>query len=100
MNKKEKTILENQLVFNLRWCFEDLHAGKSIVSEKGDFSDVKVVTSNGEIPWNEVSKISQKQMAELKIEMREVIKKSIDFFLKNKEDLVRVEKKMKELKLL
>lgn len=32
-------------------AIEDLHAGTSPSSEKGDFSDVKVVSPYGEIPW-------------------------------------------------
>ena len=30
---------------------EELHSGKDPVSETGDFSDVKVVTPEGDIPW-------------------------------------------------
>ncbi|MEJ7933987.1 hypothetical protein WG907_06925 [Sphingobium sp. AN558] len=36
---------------------EDLHAGMSPGSMTGVFSDVKVVTPRGEIPWNRVSRI-------------------------------------------
>lgn len=41
---------------------ESYHAGIVIHSLTGDFTDVKVVTPYGEIPWNEVSKISDKEM--------------------------------------
>jgi hypothetical protein len=51
---------------------EDLHAGASVVSKAGDFSDVKVVTPDREIPWNEVSRISQQEMKRL---MKEVVDK-------------------------
>jgi hypothetical protein len=51
---------------------EDLHAGASVVSKAGDFSDVKVVTPDREIPWNEVSRISQQEMKKL---MKQVVDK-------------------------
>lgn len=51
---------------------EDLHAGAPVVSKSGDFSDVKVVTPDREIPWNEVSRISQQEMQKL---MKEVVDK-------------------------
>ena len=46
---------------------EDIHAGKGIRSKTGVFDDVKVVTPYGEIPWNEVSHISDEQMRTLMI---------------------------------
>ncbi len=51
---------------------EDLHAGASVVSKVGDFSDVKVVTPDREIPWNEVSRISQQEMKKL---MKQIVNK-------------------------
>jgi hypothetical protein len=51
---------------------EDLHAGVPVVSKAGDFSDVKVVTPDREIPWNEVSRISQQEMKTL---MTQVVNK-------------------------
>jgi hypothetical protein len=49
--------------FFARECFrnsklEELHIGKSPISETGDYSDVKVVTPSGEIPWNECGPIA------------------------------------------
>lgn len=44
---------------------EDLHAGKYPSSKTKDFSDVKVVSPYGEIPWNELSRINDKEMREL-----------------------------------
>ncbi len=41
---------------------ENLHSGLSPSSATGDFSDVKVVTPYGEIPWKEVSRISDPEM--------------------------------------
>jgi len=34
---------------------EELHAGKFPASATGDYSDVKVVTPYGEIPWKNLS---------------------------------------------
>lgn len=48
---------------------EDLHAGITPSSETGDFSDVKVVTPNGEIPWTRLSRISDDEMKSLMIEI-------------------------------
>jgi len=48
--------------------FEDLHAGKLPRSKIGDFSDVKVVTPYGEIPWNDVSHLSDKEMRKLMLQ--------------------------------
>jgi hypothetical protein len=53
-------------------CLEDLHAGEPVVSKAGDFSDVKVVSPDGEIPWNEASRISQQEMKKL---MTQVVNK-------------------------
>ena len=46
---------------------EDIHAGREVRSKTGRFDDVKVVTPYGEIPWNEVSHISDEQMRTLMI---------------------------------
>ena len=51
---------------------EDLHAGVSVTSKTGDYSDVKVVTPDRDIPWNEVSRISQEEMKKL---MKQVVNK-------------------------
>lgn len=48
---------------------EDLHAGTTPDSLSGDFSDVKVVTPFGEIPWAQVSRISDVEMKALMIEI-------------------------------
>jgi hypothetical protein len=37
---------------------EDLHAGMHPSSDAGDFSDVKVVSPYGEIPWSKLSRLS------------------------------------------
>lgn len=49
-----------------RGYLEELHAGVTPVTRSGDFSDVKVIDAEGrEIPWNEVSRISQDEMKAL-----------------------------------
>ncbi len=44
---------------------EDIHAGIFPSSKTGDYSDVKVVSPYGEIPWNEVGRISDEEMKPL-----------------------------------
>ncbi|WP_395745113.1 hypothetical protein [Prosthecobacter sp.] len=51
---------------------EDLHTGKVARSETGDYSDVRVVTPHGDIPWKELSRISDDEMKSL---MKEVVDK-------------------------
>ncbi|WP_084717666.1 hypothetical protein [Sphingomonas sanxanigenens] len=60
-------VLVEQCVRNTQ--LENLHAGKVPDTHCGDYSDVKVVTPFGEIPWNEVSRISDKEMKDLMIEV-------------------------------
>ena len=48
---------------------EDLHAGLGPRSKTGDFSDLKVVTPYGEIPWNDLSRISDEEMCGLNKEV-------------------------------
>ena len=53
-------------------CIEDIHAGITPSSESGNYSDVKVVTPHGEIPWTELSRISDDEMRGF---MKEVVNK-------------------------
>ncbi|WP_257556037.1 hypothetical protein [Sphingobium sp. CFD-2] len=48
---------------------EDLHSGITPDSGTGDYSDVKVVTPYGEIPWANLSRISDEEMKVLMIEV-------------------------------
>jgi hypothetical protein len=48
---------------------ENLHAGTFPSSETGDFSDVKVVTPYGEIPWHRLARISDEEMKVLMIDI-------------------------------
>ena len=43
-------------------CIEDIHSGAVAGAPAGDFSDVKVVSSRGEIPWDATSRISDDEM--------------------------------------
>ena len=58
---------------------EDIHAGTMPFSETGDYADVKVVTPKGEIPWNELSRISNDEMRSL---MREAVNKVYTILLR------------------
>jgi hypothetical protein len=55
---------------------EDLHAGTTPASKSGDYSDVKVVTPYGEIPWQQLSRISDEEM---KLLMKEIVNKLYTF---------------------
>ena len=64
-----------------RDCFrntklEDLHAGISPSSETGDYSDVKVISPYGEIPWKQLSRLSDEEMKALMID---VVDRCYDF---------------------
>ncbi len=62
---------------------ENLHAGKVPVSKTGDFSDVYVVTPDRQIPWNELSRISDEEMGPLKDSIRENIAFQINLLMEN-----------------
>jgi hypothetical protein len=47
---------------------EDFHAGTVPTSRSADYSDVKVVTPYGEIPWNDLSRVSDQEMKALMID--------------------------------
>jgi hypothetical protein len=48
---------------------ENLHAGVTPSSATGDYTDVKVVTPYGEIPWAQLSRISDAEMKVLMIDV-------------------------------
>lgn len=48
---------------------ENIHAGIVPQTEVGDYSDVYVATPTGNIPWNKASKISDKMMKALMIDV-------------------------------
>ena len=57
---------------------EDLHAGIYPDSATGDYTDVKVVSPYGEIPWNKVSRISGAEMRSL---MRQCVNRVYTYLL-------------------
>lgn len=73
-------IIENDLlrkrlakVLALR-CFrntylEDLYAGSVPQTETGDYSDVRVVDADRDIPWSQLSRFSDREMKTLMIEV-------------------------------
>jgi len=58
---------------------EELHSGSCPVSKTGDYSDVRVVTPEGDIAWNELSRINDDEM---KILMKQVVNKIYTFLEK------------------
>ncbi len=50
---------------------EDLHAGLFPSSEAGDYSDVKVASPFGEIPWKSLSRFDDTEMKALMIDVVE-----------------------------
>jgi hypothetical protein len=74
-NETERRALQQMTLALVESCFrnstlEDWHAGRDVVSPAGDFSDVKIVTPAGEIPYLEASRISD---AEMKALMQQVV---------------------------
>ncbi len=59
---------------------EDLHAGMSPSSVTGDYRDVKVVSPYGEIPWTEVSRISDPEMRRLMLEVEARLTERLEYF--------------------
>jgi hypothetical protein len=73
-----------------RDCFrntklEDFHAGTYPSSQTGDYSDVKVVSPFGEIPWTKVSRLSDDEMKALMID---VVNHCYEFVSKIFDDVV------------
>ena len=66
---KERSDLAKSIVLHAfrNTLLEDIHAGREVRSKTGTFDDVKVVTPYGEIPWSDVSHISDEQMRTLMI---------------------------------
>ncbi|MDR1067643.1 MAG: hypothetical protein LBL36_00145 [Clostridiales Family XIII bacterium] len=56
---------------------EDLHSGISPSSKTGDYSDVKVVTPYGEIEWNRLSRINDKEMRSLMLSIEKAIEATL-----------------------
>lgn len=58
----KKNALEMAVTCVRNTVIEQYHCGITPQSKTGDYSDVKVVTPFGEIPWNELSRISDIEM--------------------------------------
>jgi len=48
---------------------EGLHSGEVPTSESGDYSDVKVVTRDREIPWSDLSRFGNSEMKAMMIDV-------------------------------
>jgi hypothetical protein len=67
-------VLKRLAKYLAQQCFrntmlEDLHAGITPDSETGDYSDVVVRSPYGEIPWPELSRLSDEEMKALMIDV-------------------------------
>jgi hypothetical protein len=84
--ENETAILATNLVVNCvrNTYLEDLHAGKVPSSKTGDYTDVKVVTPYGEIPWNELSRLSNDEMKTLMIEVVDKVFTYLTFMGENR----------------
>jgi hypothetical protein len=72
LEKVAKSLVESCV----RNALEDVHAGIFPSSLSGDYSDVKVVTPYGEIPWTQLGRISD---AEMKVLMIDIVNKTYTF---------------------
>lgn len=82
MNEKEE-MLANLAKSMVLSCvrnteLENLHRGIAPSSKTGDFSDVKVVSPYGEIPWTEVLRFND---AEMKALMKDIVNKIYTYML-------------------
>lgn len=72
---RENEILRKRLAkYMALHCFrntelENLHAGIIPSSKAGDYSDVKVVSPFGEIPWKDLSRFDNEEMKVLMIDV-------------------------------
>ncbi len=79
----DPVLLKRIAKFMAQQCFrntelENLHCGKGPSSATGDYTDVKVVTPHGEIPWPELSRLNDDEM---KVLMVEVVNKTYSFLM-------------------
>jgi O-acetylhomoserine/O-acetylserine sulfhydrylase-like pyridoxal-dependent enzyme len=57
---------------------ENFHAGVSPSTKTGDYTDVKVVTPYGEIPWNELSRINDIEMRSLMLDIEAALTTALE----------------------
>jgi hypothetical protein len=79
--KRSPTIQKRLAKFMAQQCFrnssiEDIHTGTSPSSATGNFSDVKVISPDSEIPWKKLSRITDEEMMALN---KEVVDKCYTF---------------------
>ena len=60
---------------------EELHAGIVPGSAAGDYSDVRVVSPYGEIPWPQLSRLNDDEMRELMIDVVNLTYRFIEEFI-------------------
>ncbi len=73
-NPKHKALLQNLAKEITKECFrnsylESLHKGISPYSKTNDYTDVHIITPEGSIPWNELSRINNEEMQRLIVEV-------------------------------
>ena len=66
---------------------EILHKGISPKSNAGDYSDVKVISPIGEIEWNNLSRISDKEMRSLMLSVENALEKVLISYEKANENM-------------
>ena len=62
---------------------ENFHAGRVPYSKTGDFSDVTVVTPDGHIPWNELSRLSDPEIRTLMLAIEKGLARVCSIILKS-----------------
>jgi len=77
---KINKILTRIIAKDVRNELENLHSGITPCSKKGDNSDIKVITPYGEIPWKNLSRINNKEMRELMLNIEDVIYKVLEYW--------------------
>lgn len=83
MEEKNIDFVVEMMVGTIRNGLEDLHSGPTPSSKNKRYTDVKVVTPYGEIPWKKVSRISDKEMGELKDLFRHEAKSILQMLVEN-----------------
>ncbi|GMB10626.1 MAG: hypothetical protein NkDv07_0532 [Candidatus Improbicoccus devescovinae] len=56
---------------------ENLHAGRGPSSVVGDYSDIKALSPYGEIEWNRLSRISDKEMRSLMLSIERALENTL-----------------------
>lgn len=84
MNTYQMKLLSRNLVESavINSKLEDYHSGITPSSKKGDYSDVKVVSPYGEIPWKDLSRISDKEMRKLMLDIEKKMYYGLIFITK------------------